>query len=368
MGKQAGGIQKQSSAPPRSVITCRNRSTTPAGAGLQVEQLSLARLSIDTIGKSNHAFCLSRSSALRGSVRAGKLRMPVNTNSMSRRAGLSTKATATTRSSNPSAWQIGLRFAKWRAPRRANKGGDTAAGGSKRRLSFLPGGGGAGDTALVYGLVALNVAGTLVWSLDLGRWGHLMVQHLMVSTHSTLGQLKLHTLFTSSFSHSNMWNGALCSYMVYNFGASAIQILGRSQFLALYLLGGAFSQLCQVAGPIVATKLGLPTVLQVDQFYYSSGGSGSVLALLAWYCISFPASQVVLVVVPIQTGIAGALYLGATLFQVVTNGQGGVPFIGGPTDEIWRTLGAAAAGCFMAFASRGRGRGAPGRYSFIKRH
>lgn len=156
VGKQAGGIQKQSSAPPRSVITCRNRSTTPAGAGLQVEQLSLARLSIDTIGKSNHAFCLSRSSALRGSVRAGKLRMPVNTNAMSRRAGLSTKATATTRSSNPSAWQIGLRFAKWRAPRRANKGGDTAAGGSKRRLSFLPGGGGAGDTALVYGLVAVS--------------------------------------------------------------------------------------------------------------------------------------------------------------------------------------------------------------------
>lgn len=36
------------------------------------------------------------------------------------------------------------------------RGGDVAAGGSKRRLSFLSGGGGSGDTALVYGLVAVS--------------------------------------------------------------------------------------------------------------------------------------------------------------------------------------------------------------------
>ena len=85
------------------------------------------------------------------------------------------------------------------------------------------------------------------------------------------------------------------------------------------------------------------------------------------HCVPRPRvrSQVVLVVVPVQTGIAGALYLGATLFQVVTNGEGSVPFLGGPEREIWRTLGAAAAGFFVAFASRGRGRG---RYDFIKRH
>lgn len=65
-----------------------------------------------------------------------------------------------------------------------------------------------------------------------------------------------------------------------------------------------------------------------------------------------------------QTGVAGALYLGATLYQVVTNGAE-VPFLGGPTQEIWRTLGAAAAGVLVAAASRGRGGG--GRYKFIQR-
>lgn len=75
-------------------------------------------------------------------------------------------------------------------------------------------------------------------------------------------------------------------------------------------------------------------------------------------------SQIILLVVPVQTGVAGALYLGATLYQVVTNGVG-VPFLGGPTQEIWRTLGAAAAGVAMAAASRGRG---GGRYKFIQRH
>lgn len=76
-------------------------------------------------------------------------------------------------------------------------------------------------------------------------------------------------------------------------------------------------------------------------------------------------SQIILLVVPVQTGVAGALYLGSTLYQVVTNGAE-VPFLGGPTQEIWRTLGAAAAGIAVAAASRGRGGG--GRYKFIQRH
>lgn len=77
-------------------------------------------------------------------------------------------------------------------------------------------------------------------------------------------------------------------------------------------------------------------------------------------------SQIILLVVPVQTGVAGALYLGATLYQVVTNGAQ-VPFLGGPTQEIWRTLGAAGAGVLMAAVSRGRG-GGGGRYKFIQRH
>lgn len=83
-----------------------------------------------------------------------------------------------------------------------------------------------------------------------------------------------------------------------------------------------------------------------------------------WCCFSdLLRSQIILLVVPVQTGVAGALYLGATLYQVVSNGAG-VPFLGGPTQEIWRTLGAAAAGVMVALASRGRG---GGRYKFIQR-
>ena len=156
VGKQAEFVQKQSSPQPTR-ITCRTRSIT-AGAGLQVEQRSLARSSIDTLSKRNHACCWARSSTLRGSARGDKLRIPTNDNVMSRRAGLSSKATATTPLSNPSIWQIGVRFTKWRAPRMSGKakGGGVAAGGSKRKISFLSGGGGSGDTALVYGLVAVS--------------------------------------------------------------------------------------------------------------------------------------------------------------------------------------------------------------------
>lgn len=50
---------------------------------------------------------------------------------------------------------------------------------------------------------------------------------------------------------SNLWNGAICSYMVYNLGTTALQLLGRRQFLALYLLGGAFSQSKNINSPVL---------------------------------------------------------------------------------------------------------------------
>ncbi|CAM9427898.1 unnamed protein product [Ectocarpus sp. 4 AP-2014] len=249
----------------------------------------------------------------------------------------------------------------------ANQGGRRGVGAGNRALSsFLPRGGRYSDSMVVYGVVGLNLAGTVAMYLHetQGAGGPFLFGNFMVSTYTTLMQGRLHTLFTSNFSHSNLWNGAIFSYMMYTLGPTAIQHLGRRQFLALYLLGGAFSQLCQVAGPGIASRLGLPSVLQVDPYYFSSGGSGATLAVLAWYCASFPSSQIILLVVPVQTGVAGALYLGATLYQVVSNGAG-VPFLGGPTHEIWRTLGAAAAGVMVALASRGRG---GGRYKFIQRY
>lgn len=66
-------------------------------------------------------------------------------------------------------------------------------------------------------------------------------------------------------------------------------------------------------------------------------------------------------VVPVKVGVVGALYLGSTLYQVATNGDA---VLGGPTQEIWRTLGAVAAGVLVALSSRGRG---AGRYKFIQR-
>lgn len=49
-------------------------------------------------------------------------------------------------------------------------------------------------------------------------------------------------LETKKQQHSNLWNGAIFSYMMYTLGPTAIQHLGRRQFLSLYMLGGAFSQ------------------------------------------------------------------------------------------------------------------------------
>ncbi|CAN0198554.1 unnamed protein product, partial [Ectocarpus sp. 6 AP-2014] len=158
----------------------------------------------------------------------------------------------------------------------ANKGGRCVGAGNRALSSFLPRGGRYSDSMVIYGVVGLNVAGTVAMYLyeSQGTGGPFLFGNFMVSTYTTLMQGRLHTLFTSNFSHSNLWNGAIFSYMMYTLGPTAIQHLGRRQFLALYLLGGAFSQLCQVAGPGIASRLGLPSVLQVDPYYFSSGARG----------------------------------------------------------------------------------------------
>lgn len=73
-------------------------------------------------------------------------------------------------------------------------------------------------------------------------------------------------------------------------------------------------------------------------------------------------SQVVFVVVPIQTGVAGALYVAGCLYTLVSNGDS-VPLFGGSPHNLWRTMGGIAAGVGFALISRGRGRR---HYQFIK--
>ncbi|CAM9402359.1 unnamed protein product, partial [Ectocarpus sp. 8 AP-2014] len=305
---------------PRLPLGCGNSPAIAASAArttsaaVAIGQRSLARSSTVLLGRSGakhscSTWARSRAPSPWGFAKAGRL---------------------------PPSLQRGSRIvppcASW-----ANKGGRCVGARNRALSSFLPRGGRYSDSMVIYGVVGLNVAGTVAMYLyeTQGTGGPFLFGNFMVSTYTTLMQGRLHTLFTSNFSHSNLWNGAIFSYMMYTLGPTAIQHLGRRQFLALYLLGGAFSQLCQVAGPGIASRLGLPSVLQVDPYYFSSGGSGATLAVLAWYCASFPSSQIILLVVPVQTGVAGALYLGATLYQVVSNGAG-VPFLGGPTQEIWR--------------------------------
>ncbi|CAM9646945.1 unnamed protein product [Pylaiella littoralis] len=342
-----------SNAPPSPLFPSSTGSTggltaAAAAAVTARQQCSLARSApIGLLGKSSSSYRACNSSWACSLTKRGA------GVGRARTAGLSTRFRAPPRVAGTT-----------KGDSRGSIGTAGIGSGTRSFSSFLPRGGST-DSMIVYGMVGLNVAGTIAMYLHTteGMGGPHMALNFMVSTATTLNMGRLHTLFTSNFSHSNLWNGAIFSYMMYTLGPTAIQHLGRQQFLALYLLGGAFAQLCQVLGPNIARRLGLPTVLQVDPYFISAGGSGAIMAILAWYCASFPGSQIILMVVPVQTGVAGALYLGATLYQVVTNGDA-VPLLGGPTEEIWRTLGAVAAGVLVALSSRGRG---GGRYKFIQR-
>ncbi|CAK9296941.1 unnamed protein product [Gordionus sp. m RMFG-2023] len=131
-------------------------------------------------------------------------------------------------------------------------------------------------------IIGMNVAVFIMWKIS--KFQPFLMNFFAShpnSKHSCLSML------LSSFSQYNTWHLTFNMIALWSFGTPALQILGKEQFLAFYLMAGTFSSLISYV---------LKIALQSNAF--SMGASGAIMALVSCVCIQYPNAQLSLIILP----------------------------------------------------------------------
>jgi len=134
-----------------------------------------------------------------------------------------------------------------------------------------------------------------------------MKDHFVVSWNNFISRRRLHTAFTSCFSHFNVWHIALNMYVLWNFGTFLAQVLGVGNFLSLYLGSGICSSIFSIASN---KRIGTPR-------RGSLGASGCLFGLIAAFVFHDRKAPLHIVVLPqwtfeAQYGLAAIMALDIT--------------------------------------------------------
>lgn len=97
-------------------------------------------------------------------------------------------------------------------------------------------------------------------------------------------------MILSSFSHFSFLHMAANMYVLWSFSSSAVSMLGREQFVAVYLSAGVIS--CFVS---YACKMA------TGRFGPSLGASGAIMAVLAAVCTKMPEAKLSIIFLPMFT-------------------------------------------------------------------
>ncbi|XP_019716832.1 presenilins-associated rhomboid-like protein, mitochondrial isoform X1 [Hippocampus comes] len=97
-------------------------------------------------------------------------------------------------------------------------------------------------------------------------------------------------MLLSTFSHVSFFHMAANMYVLWSFSTSAVSMLGREQFLAVYMSAGVistfFSYVCKMA---------------TGRFGPSLGASGAIMTILAAVCTKMPEAKLAIIFLPMFT-------------------------------------------------------------------
>ena len=165
--------------------------------------------------------------------------------------------------------------------------------------------------------VALIAANVLVWVLyqlpDLNGSVNELGYHPCEIENScpTIGQDWPATVFTSMFMHGG-WAHLLGNMLfLWIFGNNVEDALGKTRFLAFYLLGG-------LAATATQTFVTLMYASDLDATIPNIGASGAVSAVLGGYIVLLPHAKVLTVIFFILREVPAVLFLGIWFaFQLI---------------------------------------------------
>ncbi|XP_029472879.1 presenilins-associated rhomboid-like protein, mitochondrial isoform X2 [Rhinatrema bivittatum] len=98
----------------------------------------------------------------------------------------------------------------------------------------------------------------------------------------------------STFSHFSLFHMMANMYVLWSFSSSIVSLLGREQFLAVYLSAGVISTFVSYVCKIATGRIGP-----------SLGASGAIMTVLAAVCTKMPEAQLAIILLPMFTFTAG---------------------------------------------------------------
>ncbi|TRY89825.1 hypothetical protein DNTS_025374 [Danionella cerebrum] len=141
----------------------------------------------------------------------------------------------------------------------------------------------------VAGLIALNTVVLCCWRIP--SMQRFLVKYFVSDPASKTRCLPM---ILSTFSHYSVFHLVANMYVLWSFSTSIVSILGREQFLALYLSGGVISSFVSYISKTATGRLGP-----------SLGASGSIMTILAAVCTKMPEAKLGIIFLPVFTFTAG---------------------------------------------------------------
>ncbi|XP_030072997.1 presenilin-associated rhomboid-like protein, mitochondrial isoform X2 [Microcaecilia unicolor] len=141
----------------------------------------------------------------------------------------------------------------------------------------------------VTGIIAANVVVFCFWRVP--GIQRTMIRYFMSNPSS--GTLCTPMLL-STFSHFSFLHMMANMYVLWSFSSSIVSLLGREQFLAVYLSAGVISTFVSYFCKIATGRSGP-----------SLGASGAIMTVLAAVCTKMPEAQLAIILLPMFTFTAG---------------------------------------------------------------
>ncbi|XP_061492347.1 presenilin-associated rhomboid-like protein, mitochondrial isoform X2 [Rhineura floridana] len=141
----------------------------------------------------------------------------------------------------------------------------------------------------VSGIIAANVFVFCLWRVP--SLHRIMVRYF---TSNPASRVLCFPMLLSTFSHFSFLHMAANMYVLWSFSTTIVSLLGREQFMAVYLSAG-----------VVSTFVSYVCKVATGRFGPSLGASGAIMTILAAVCTKMPEAKLAIIFLPMFTFTAG---------------------------------------------------------------
>ena len=148
-----------------------------------------------------------------------------------------------------------------------------------------------------------------------------MQSNFVSGYHNVIQQGRFWTLLTSSFSQSDLIHFGVNMFVLYSFGPTVVEIVGRSRFVPFYLLSGLASSLLSLAYQ--------SSTRQISPMQGSHGASGAIMSSTLVYALTYPRVPILIYgILPVPSYLAVGAFIGYDLYKSLRGTSGRIDSAG----------------------------------------